>query len=139
MAEFRHIMVPVDLAHRDKLDKALSVAADLGKRYGAPVTLVGAAAPEPSAVARTFAEFAGKLQALADEEAVKSGVETKAKAVDCPDPRRDLDDALAGAAEEIGADLVVMASHVPTFADHVLASNAGALASHTEASVFIVR
>jgi nucleotide-binding universal stress UspA family protein len=41
--------------------------------------------------------------------------------------------------KRLGADLVVMASHVPTFTDHLLASNAGALLSHTDASLFIVR
>ena len=139
MADFQTIMVPVDMEHRDKLDKALSVAADLGKQYNAPVTLVGATAPEPSSVARTPAEYANKLQSFADELAEKTGASVKAKTVDCPDPKRDLDNALADAAKEIGADLVVMASHVPNFADHILASNAAGLASHTDASVFIVR
>jgi nucleotide-binding universal stress UspA family protein len=55
------------------------------------------------------------------------------------DPTADVDDALEQAAEEIGADLIVMASHVPNFADFIFASRAGYLASHSHLSVFVVR
>ena len=41
--------------------------------------------------------------------------------------------------EAQGADLVVMASHVPGLLDHIFTSNAGHVATHSAASVFIVR
>jgi nucleotide-binding universal stress UspA family protein len=56
-----------------------------------------------------------------------------------PDPLRGLADALDDAIKEQAADLVVMASHVPTFWDRILSSNAGYLASHANTSVFVVR
>ena len=43
------------------------------------------------------------------------------------------------AAEELGADLVVMATHVPNLTDYIWASHGGHLASHAKASVFLVR
>ena len=52
---------------------------------------------------------------------------------------RELDDALAKAASELNCDLVVMGSHVPGFTEHVFASRAGYLASHSNLSVFVVR
>ena len=51
----------------------------------------------------------------------------------------DLDDVLMRTANEVGADLVVMASHVPGLAEYVFASRAGYLASHAKMSVLVVR
>jgi len=46
---------------------------------------------------------------------------------------------VGAAAKEAGCDLVVMASHVPGFREHILSSNAGYVASHAPISVFVVR
>ena len=55
------------------------------------------------------------------------------------DPAADLDHRLIAAGREIGADLIVMASHLPGLPEHLFASNAGAVASHAKVSVFVVR
>ena len=133
------IVVPVDLAHADKLEKALATAADLAKHYAAATYYVGVTASAPGAVAHNPAEYTEKLETFAAEQAAKHGIQAQAKAVVIPDPVRDLDDALRKAIDELGADLVVMASHVPGFADHIFASKAGYLASHSSVSVFVVR
>lgn len=136
---FEKIMVPVDLAHVDKLGKALDTAADLAGHYGASVCYVGVTTALPSAVAHNEEEFAKKLDGLAGEQKEKHGIAAETRTVTSQDPVRDLDDALGRAVSDLGADLVVMASHVPTFADRIFASNAGYLAAHTPVSVFIVR
>jgi nucleotide-binding universal stress UspA family protein len=136
---YRRIVVPVDIGHADKLEKALAISADLAKHYDAELHYVGVTAPPPSAIAHNPAEFAEKLQAFAAEQAVKRGVDIKADAVVSHDPVRDLDDALRHTIEELDADLVVMASHVPGFAEYIFASNAGYLASHANVSVLVVR
>lgn len=136
---YKKIMVPIDLAHTDKLDKALTTAADLSKHYGAPMCFVGVTAAVPSAVARDPEEFARKLEAFAAEQAARRGVEVTAKTVTSHDPARDLDTVLHDQIHALGVDLVVMASHVPGLADYLFASNAGFLAAHTDTSVFIVR
>jgi len=41
--------------------------------------------------------------------------------------------------EEAGADLVVMASHVPNVTDYIWPSHGGWVAEHSDASVFVVR
>src|SRR3546814_11342159 len=69
-------------------------------------------------------------------ESAKHGVEFGSHAITSPDPAIDLDERLGREAHEIGADLIVMGSHVPGFAEHLFASNAGYLASHAEISVF---
>ncbi|MGD8310649.1 MAG: hypothetical protein PVG98_14530 [Chromatiales bacterium] len=43
------------------------------------------------------------------------------------------------AVDDIGADLVVMASHIPDVVDYIWPSNGGKVAGHSDASVFVVR
>ena len=136
---YKKIMVPVDLAHTDKLEKAVATAADLAKHYQAALQMVGVTASAPSSVAHTPEEYAAKLAEYAAAEGKKQGVEIGSHAIVSPDPTIDLDDKLGREAHDIGADLVVMASHVPGFAEHLFSSRAGYLASHTDISVFVVR
>ncbi len=136
---FKRIMVPVDLAHADRLERALTCAADLAKHYGADVVYVGVAAATPSSIAHTPAEFAGKLAAFADAQAAARGIPAVAHAVTSHDPSVDLDPTLLKAVDETGADLVVMASHIPNLTDYVWPSNGGTVAAHAKVSVLVVR
>lgn len=136
---FTKIMTPVDLAHLDKLGKALDVTADLAKHFGIPVCYVGVTASAPSGVAHTPEEYAAKLAGLGREQAAAHGIETSTKAYQSHDPAIDLDNALMTAVQETGADLVVMASHNPNVTDFIWPSHGGQIASHSGASVFLVR
>ncbi|NND41526.1 MAG: universal stress protein, partial [Silicimonas sp.] len=55
------------------------------------------------------------------------------------DPTTEVDDALVRAIDETGADLVVMASHVPNVMDHIWPSKGGKQAQHAKCSVMVVR
>ncbi len=136
---FKKIMAPVDLKHVDHLQKALDVAASMAKDTGAELIYVGVSSAAPSEIAHTPAEFAQKLEAFARESGAAHGVSAHAKAFLSHDPTIDLDDTLLKAIDELGADLVVMASHIPNVADHIWPSNGGTVASHADVSVFIVR
>lgn len=136
---FKKIMVPVDLRHAEAMEKAMAVAASLARLYGSSAYVVGVTQSSPTEVAKTPEEYAVKLQAFADEHAKSLGVTFEAHAETSHDPTIDLDDVLEQASDAIGADLIVMASHVPGFAEHIFASNAGYLASHSHTSVFVVR
>ncbi|WP_095590869.1 universal stress protein [Actibacterium ureilyticum] len=136
---FTQIMAPVDLAHAERLGRALGVTADLARHYGAPVCYVAVGAATPGKLAHTPQEFQQKLDAFAAEQAAKHGHSATAKALITPDPAVDMDDSLLKAVEQVGADLVVMASHVPGVADYLLPSHGGRMASHSGASVLIVR
>jgi len=136
---FSNIMIPVDLRHTDQMDKALSAAVDIAKLYGAKAHIVGVGQTLPTEVAHTPAEYSKKLIAFAAERSVALGVAFTPYAEISHDLAVDLDNALMRAADAIGADLIVMASHVPGFAEHLFASNAGYLASHASMSVLIVR
>ncbi|TCO70621.1 universal stress protein [Rhodovulum euryhalinum] len=136
---FRHILAPVDLAHLDRLSRALEVTADLARHYGIAVTYVAVTAPQPGKVAHNPEEFSRKLKAFADEQTARHGHGADARAVISHDPAVDLDRALRQVREEIGADLVVMGSHLPTLGDYVWPSHGGKLALHTHASILLVR
>ncbi len=137
---YQRIMVPVDLVHVERLEKALESAADLSKHYGIPVTYVAVAATTPNEIAHTPEQHARKLEEFADQQARKYGLgETAAAFYTSHDPAADLDDKLLAAIDETGSDLVVMASHIPDFPDHIFSSNAGTVASHARVSVFVIR
>ncbi len=136
---YKTIMIPVDLEHSGQLDKALATGADLAKHYGAELYVVSVTGTAPGAVAGHPAEYAQKLEAFAADQSAKRGVQFKAKTMISHDLAADLESRLKEAGSEIGADLVVMASHVPGIIEYVFSSRAGYLASHTDLSVFVVR
>lgn len=136
---FQRILAPVDLAHLDKLERALGIAAEEARRHGAPVTYVSVTAATPGSIAHTPEEFKAKLEAFAAEQGARHGVTASALAVVSHDPTSDLDETLLKAIAETGADLVVMASHKPGLADYFFHSNGGEIAARADVSVFIVR
>ena len=136
---FRKIMAPVDLAHADKIAKALDVAADAAKHYGAELIYVGVTAATPGSVAHNPREYEEKLAAFAEKSGAEHGVATGHKSYVSHDPSSDLDETLMKATKELDVDLVVMASHIPNLADYIWPSNGGKIASHASCSVFVVR
>lgn len=137
---YKQMMIPVDLAYIDRLEKALRTGADLAKLYDIPVCYISVSANTPTEVAHNPTEFKEKLQQFILAQAERYGLK---KVSGVPyfshDPAVDLDKTLLKAAKDCGADLVVMASHVPGLAEHLFASNAGYFASYSEASVLVVR
>ncbi|MDJ0626689.1 MAG: universal stress protein [Rhodobacter sp.] len=136
---FQRILAPVDLAHLEKLERALKVTAEEARHHGAPVTFVSVTAAAPGPLAHNPDEFKAKLEAFAREQAESRGIDASALAVISHDPTTDVDDALLGAIDDTGADLVIMASHKPGVAAYFWPSNGGKIASHSDVSVFLVR
>ncbi|MBY8974965.1 universal stress protein [Rhodobacteraceae bacterium NNCM2] len=136
---FRTIMVPVDLAHPERLDRAISIAATMAEVMGAQIHLVGVTMSAPSKVAHTPEEFDAKLEEYAAHQGRIRNVEMAAHTVITNDAAVDLDKRLIETADQIGADLVVMATHVPGLAEYVFASHGGYLAAHAKQSVLLVR
>ena len=132
-------MAPVDLAHVERLGTALDCAADLAKHYSVPIVYVGVTSSAPSNLAHNPEEFGQKLRAFAAQEAAKHGVDASAHTAIAHDPTTEIDDALMRAINDTGADLVVMASHVPNVLDYIWPSNGGKLAEYAKCSVMVVR
>lgn len=136
---FTKILVPIDLGHADKLEKAISTGAFLAKTNSIPVVFVAVTSNTPSALAHTPDEFREKLAAFAAAEGEKHGIEASSHAAFSHDPAIDLEHAILKAVHDTGADLVVMATHIPHVPDHFWPSNGGRVASHADVSVFLVR
>lgn len=136
---FKKIMVPVDLRHTERLGHALEVAADLARHYGIDVCYVAITSPEPSELGHTPSEVEQKLKMFGADMAARNGHEATTRLIVSADPAIDLDKKLLSAVEAIGADLVVMASHIPNVTDYIWASHGGTLATHANCSVMLVR
>lgn len=136
---FKVIMVPVDMAHVDTLQRAFAVAGDLCRHYGAVMHIVDVTATAPGQAAHSPKELEGKLEAEARTLADTYGVPVHAKTVVSHDPAVELSDNLSDTAHELNADLVVMASHKPGLLQFIFHSHAGDFAADTDLSVFIVR
>ena len=139
---YKTIAVPIDLAHTERLAKAIDTASDLGRHYGAQVIYIGVTASTPGAQAHNPTEYEDKLKAFAKAQGDEHGHGVHVHVVVSHDPAANLDSDLLAAVEEVGADLVVMASHEPGVVDHfwhLWPSHGGAMASHAKASVLVVR
>lgn len=138
---YQNIMVPIDLQHADKMEKALQTAADLAVNYGAALHYVAVSGKVPNRVASTPEAFAHELENYAAEQARRFGITTHAKAISSVDVTIELDDKLLEASRDIGADLIVMASHIPGVADrlHLVGSNAAYIVRHADIAVFVVK
>lgn len=136
---YSKIMTPVDLRNPSASEKALKTAADLARVYGSALCYVSVTPATPSEVAKNPDAFAEELAAFGREQAERFGVQAETKAITSHDPAIDLNETLLSAVKEVGADLVVMASHLPDFMDYVWPSHGGSIAAHSDASVFVVR
>ncbi len=136
---FKQIMVPVDLEHVDQLEKSLTIAADIAKLYNIPVCYVGVANEQPSSISHNPAEFDQKLGKFAEEQVSRHGHKVTSRTFVGHDLVTDIDDVLLAAVKEVNADLVVMASHIPTLVNYVWPTNGGKIAAHSNAAVFVVR
>jgi len=136
---FKKILVPVDLAHLEALQRSLTVCADLARHHGAEVCYLGITATTPGTVARSPEEYEQKLRDFAAEQGKVHGQPTSALCISSPDPVADLDDHIIEAIRTEGADLVLMATHLPRHLDAIVPAHGGKIASHTDVSVFLVR
>lgn len=136
---FSKIMVPVDLTQLDALSRALDVASELAKSHGSEIIYVSITGGAPSSTAHNPVEFSAKLKEFAAEQATSRGIKTRAMPIESHDPEIEIGSRLVEAAEKAGADVVVMASHIPSWVEHIFHSNAGYVACHSKASVFVIR
>src|SRR3546814_14948283 len=88
---YKKIMVPVDLSHRARLEKAVATAADLSKCYKLPAEMVAVTATAPGSVARHPQELAAKLARFAAAESATHGVAFGTHDITSPHPANDLD------------------------------------------------
>ena len=136
---FKKIVSPVDLAHAEKLTKALAVTGELARSYGAEICFVGVTGSTPSELGRTPEEYSKHLAKFAAEQGATLGVATSSHTIVSTDPAVQMNQELEAAGAEIGADLVVMATHPPGVSDYFWSGHGAHLAAHSDASVMLIR
>ncbi len=132
-------MVPVDLEHLDQLQRALDVAADLGRHFEAALCYVAVTSSAPGPLGHTPEEKAERLARFAAGQGEQHGIAVSSHLALSHDPSADMDSTLLHAITETAADLVVMGSHMPGWADMLTGSHGGWMASHAKTSVMVVR
>lgn len=136
---YKKIMVPVDLENVETLAGAMSVAAQLAEASGGALYYAGVHGGVPSKAAHSPEEYVRKLEAFVAEQSSAHTIQIESLPIYSIDPGSDLATSLIKAAVEAKMDLIVMASHMPGWAEHVFHSNAGYVACHAPMSVFVVR
>ena len=136
---YKKIMVPVDLEHTEILTGALAVAAQIAETNGAEIFYAGVHGGPPSAVAHGPEEYKDAFDAFAQAQPYARIGKVSALPIYSHDPGVEVATALVKAAQDHQMELIVMASHMPGWAEHIFHSNAGYVASHAPMSVFVVR
>jgi len=133
---YKTILVPIDIGHPEQGGKTLRIARQLGGDASRVVALF-VTADVPGFVAlelpqglveKNLAKSRAQLEALAEKAAAETMIRSghpPTKILEC--------------VEEIGADLIVMASHRPGLQDYFLGSTAARVVRHAPCAVFVDR
>jgi len=141
---FKHILVPVDLNEEHSWKKALPLAVENCKAFGATLHLV-AVVPDigaHAAVAQFFpADYEDKvLQQMKDELHAFSKIHVpEGLRVQHIISHGTIYKEILEAAKRIKADLIIMAAARPDLEDYLLGPNAARVVRHAQCSVTVVR
>ena len=139
---YKIILLPIDLNAESSWQKALPTALDLARVYSAKLhvvavvpnlgtALVGSFFPkdfEKEAMDAAQAELAKFERNLPDDVATETHL-----------AHGTIYEEIIHAADTLGADLIVMASHRPELKDYLLGPNAARVVRHAKQSVVVVR
>ena len=140
---YKDILLPVDREHAASWQKALPVAVEYCKAFGArlhvmtvvPGLGVGDVSSFlPMGFEQKLLDQAGQWMHAFARDNVPSGIAVQ-HIVGHGKIHREILRVAAG----IGADLIIMASHRPELADHLIGSNAVQVVQHAKCSVLVVR
>lgn len=136
---YKKIMVPVDLERVELLSGVFSVASRLADANGGELYIAGVHGAAPSSVAHNPEEYRRRLDEFTKSQPFAEMGKVHSIPVYSHDPGVEIASALVKAACDHEMDLIVMASHIPSWSEHIFHSNAGYVACHAPMSVFVVR
>lgn len=140
---FKNILLPIDLNDRNSWQSALPKAVDLCRQHGAKLHVV-TVVPDifQGHVAPYFPEgYEDELIQRTDEALRKLIREQVPDTVEAEDSvaHGSIYHEILAAAEKVGANLIVMASHRPEIRDYLIGPNAAKVVRHANCSVLVVR
>ncbi|WP_075995928.1 universal stress protein [Salaquimonas pukyongi] len=140
---FKKILIPVDVDDEHTWSKAAGVAAHLAKSSGAEIhvlsvlpdfglSIVGSYFPK--GYEEKAAQEAGKQLTKFVNEHFEEGLNVRPHVV-----HGKIYEQIMAAADKLGCDAIIMASHSPQLKDYLLGPNAARVVRHARQSVFVVR
>lgn len=135
---YKTILVPIDLAHSELAGKLLDAANRLGGK-GARIILLNVVEDVPAYVAaqlpdNMFVQIQRNARKELEDIATAAPISAEVE-VRTGHPST----AILDAAEDGGADVIVVASHKPGLQDYLLGSTAARVVRHAKCSVFVLR
>ncbi len=140
---FKQILLPIDLGHPSSWKRALPVALDMARAYGAHLNVLTVLPDMGMPVVGSFfpADFEKKAREKGEEalsawlkENLPDDIEADAYVA-----VGTIYDEIIAAADKLGCDLIVMASHRSDMKDYLLGPNAARVVRHATQDVFVVR
>lgn len=139
---YKHILVPVDVGEAGSWEKAFETTRKLADTFSAQVTVM-TVIPDlrTGAVAQYFPADYEKAAIAEETEELKSiiGKVPTLKDAGVRVSFGTIYSEILDTAEELGCDLIVMASHRPGLEQFLLGPNAAKVVRHARCSVFVVR
>ena len=138
---FKKVLVPIDLSHEQKTEALLRAAKSIVDQNDCELTLINVIAQVPSYVevempsdleAKVGSEVSRRLQGLVEKFSLPASSDIKVVNGNAPHEIVEL-------AEEIDADLILIASHQPEFSDYLLGSVSAKVVRHARCSVLVLR
>lgn len=139
---YQRILLPVDLGHPESVQKAVPVAARLAETFGASLHVMTVVPDYGMSIVGQFFPKPHEGEMLAEAQKLLHAFTEKHL------PGRKVQHVIAHGsvyqeilhmAEEIGIDLIVLASHRPGLEDYLLGPNAARVVRHGRCSVLVVR
>ena len=141
MRRFKKILVPVDLGEDSSWKEALPTAIDQAQHAGGELHIVTVVPEEPPQLAWLPDDYSEKMIAYADsqlEKLLETGIPEQTKA-EKHVRQGAIYHEIVKFAQEIDADLIVMASHRPELKDFLLGPNAARVVRHAKCPVLVIR
>ncbi|MTH96985.1 universal stress protein [Roseibium sp. RKSG952] len=140
---YKSILVPIDLGEDSSWTKSLPTAAAMARTFGAELHLLSVV-PDygrsivggyfPKDYEHNALEAAGKALQIFIEEHEEQGLTVRGHVA-----HGTIYEEINSAADKLGCDLIVLASHRPELKDYLLGPNAARVVRHASQSVLVVR
>ena len=139
---FKNILVAVDLDHDTLVDDLLRAASDIANTHRSQVHLLNVVAAAPAVVSQFLPEnyekmASGKIEK--DLAALAAKVDLAEGAAASSVRFGDIYQEILAHAEQIGADLIIVASHKPDIGDFLLGTTASRIVRHASCSALVIR
>ena len=141
MRRFEKILVPVDLGEDSSWKEALPTAIDQAQHSGGELHIVTVVPEEPPQLAWLPEDYSTKMIAYANsqlENLIATSIPEQMKA-EKHVRQGAIYREIVKLADEIDADLIVMASQRPDLKDFLLGPNAARVVRHAKCPVLIIR